>query len=420
MSFSSEDSYQHLLCSLHTILKRWNKYLCNIARSVSTNFQTIAISAKWVRFVYKREIQEVPILILSFYGVRWRQGWYCDKKGCHVCFPFFNVLTGLLGPRFQRPACHPLSAGLGCRCRWSLFQWMEPRMRQCERCLPGGNICKYKRQIGPGPQLRQGVIKPSVRCVGHLSSPPSGAVEPGVIGRGSPETNSLYTLAPDTGSVTYSSFRHNFSLQLPKQAMFSYCFQNKSWWRVHNSFLQPQHYRLHLKGSISRVINVCSVCTLRDAGHSYDYVALILHVTANPVRYACHAERTTSKRSGRPAKLSATQTQELIYFVCSSRTNRLLSYQQLSVTLNWGVSEYAIRDALRRVGFRRYVACTKTPLSEENKGIHLMGRRTSGLEQRALIYNTMDRWNLGHQRSTYKVICCSTARQRVGSYMRAW
>jgi transposase len=89
------------------------------------------------------------------------------------------------------------------------------------------------------------------------------------------------------------------------------------------------------------------VRTLRSAGHSYEDMARLLHVTPRQVEYACQAERPTpKKRSGRPPLLTEMQTQALIEFVTSSRKARLMTYLQLAITLAWGVTEYVIRSAL--------------------------------------------------------------------------
>ena len=72
------------------------------------------------------------------------------------------------------------------------------------------------------------------------------------------------------------------------------------------------------------------------------------------VRTACTADHPTpKKRKGRNSTLTEGQAQELIIFVCSSRTNRLMSYIQLSKGpfVHWQVGEYTIRNTLRRHGF---------------------------------------------------------------------
>jgi len=111
---------------------------------------------------------------------------------------------------------------------------------------------------------------------------------------------------------------------------------------------------------------------VRQAGHTYEDIALQMRVTVRQVEYACHAERPTpKKRSGRPPKLTEWQTQVLIQFVISSKKARLMTYLQLAMYFAWGVTEYAIRSALRRAGFKRYIARAKPPLSNANKEARL-------------------------------------------------
>ena len=43
-----------------------------------------------------------------------------------------------------------------------------------------------------------------------------------------------------------------------------------------------------------------------------------------------------------------------------------MSYLALSLYFKWNVGMYAIRGALRRAGFKRYVARSKPPLSAKN------------------------------------------------------
>lgn len=114
--------------------------------------------------------------------------------------------------------------------------------------------------------------------------------------------------------------------------------------------------------------------TLRDIGWTYNQIASHLNCSERQVQTACTSEQTTpKKRDGRPSLLSDEQRQELIIFVCNSRTNRLMSYIHLAngPFAHWGVSEHTIRSSLRKEGFKRYVARSKPPLSEKNKTARL-------------------------------------------------
>jgi len=110
-------------------------------------------------------------------------------------------------------------------------------------------------------------------------------------------------------------------------------------------------------------------CILHNTGLTYFDIAQRLGCTQRQVQYACQAPRFTPKKGrGRYMILSQSQQEELIEFVTASKNGRRYSYLQLSCIFNrWGVGEYTIRSALRKAGFKRYVARTKPPLSEANK-----------------------------------------------------
>jgi hypothetical protein len=82
-----------------------------------------------------------------------------------------------------------------------------------------------------------------------------------------------------------------------------------------------------------------------------------------------------SKRSGRPPFIADAQLQELIAFVCASCHNRRLSWAELPFEYpmcTWpNATEWSITSALRRAGFRRRIARTKPPISEENRLLRL-------------------------------------------------
>jgi len=105
--------------------------------------------------------------------------------------------------------------------------------------------------------------------------------------------------------------------------------------------------------------------TLHNAGLTYAVIAQRLGCTQRQVQHACQALRFTPKnRSGRSMKLSQSQQEELIEFII--KDGRRYSYLQPSCIFNrWGVGAYAIRFALRKAGFKRYVARTKPSLSEK-------------------------------------------------------
>jgi len=112
------------------------------------------------------------------------------------------------------------------------------------------------------------------------------------------------------------------------------------------------------------------VRTLRDVGFTYEAIARHLDVTVRQAQHTCQAEQATpKKRSGRPPALTEAQTDELVNYIQQSKETRRKSYLRLAkeVFPEWNVGEYAIRFALRKRGFKRYIALAKPPLSEANQ-----------------------------------------------------
>lgn len=97
-----------------------------------------------------------------------------------------------------------------------------------------------------------------------------------------------------------------------------------------------------------------------------------MKVTSRQIHTALKYDHLTpQKRSGRPSLLSLEQTQILIQFVCASLENRRMPYHYIPTALNWGCSEHAIRYALQKAGYRRYIACRKPSISEANRQARL-------------------------------------------------
>ena len=111
-------------------------------------------------------------------------------------------------------------------------------------------------------------------------------------------------------------------------------------------------------------------------GWSYQHIrnALPFHPTIRQVNYACKetTQATPQKRSGRPPILTQAQVEELVEFVCASKTNRRMSFAQLTEVLNFGVKKDAIRNTLLREGFHRRLAMRKPPISEKNRKLRLV------------------------------------------------
>jgi hypothetical protein len=100
----------------------------------------------------------------------------------------------------------------------------------------------------------------------------------------------------------------------------------------------------------------------------YFFIIIISRVLSNH-RYLY------SKRSGRPPLITDKQLQELTAFVCASSHNRRLPWAQLPLEYpmcTWeNATEWTISSAMKRAGFRRRIARTKPPISEENRLLRL-------------------------------------------------
>jgi len=91
--------------------------------------------------------------------------------------------------------------------------------------------------------------------------------------------------------------------------------------------------------------------TLRSADWTYNAIAHYLGLTQRQVQTACSTDHPTPKKcKGRNATLSEAQVNELKVFICCLRTNRLMSYLHLATSpfTHWNISEYIIRNALRK------------------------------------------------------------------------
>lgn len=105
--------------------------------------------------------------------------------------------------------------------------------------------------------------------------------------------------------------------------------------------------------------------TLHNADLIYAVIAQRLDCTQRQIQHTCQTSRFTLKnRSERSMKLSQSQQEELIEFII--KDDRRYFYLQLSCIFNrWDVEAYAIRFALRKAHFKRYVTRTKSSLSKK-------------------------------------------------------
>jgi DDE superfamily endonuclease/Transposase len=133
--------------------------------------------------------------------------------------------------------------------------------------------------------------------------------------------------------------------------------------------------------------------TLRLAGYTIQRIADQLQLTQRIVQYTIHQPEKPAPRRGHLPRLSSERAQELITYVTSSEDARRDSYEVLAEAFNCGIK--AIRNALRRHGYRRYVILLKPPLTERHKAIRLQWayeHRNWTYEQWCLILWSDETW----------------------------
>lgn len=106
-----------------------------------------------------------------------------------------------------------------------------------------------------------------------------------------------------------------------------------------------------------------------DAKMSYTEIVKVTGFSREQVRRACvAASAAPAQRPGRPRAMTPEQEEQLVEYVTSSKEGRRATFLQLSVVLfNAVFGVYAIRAALRRLGFHRYIARRKPPITEDNR-----------------------------------------------------
>ena len=109
---------------------------------------------------------------------------------------------------------------------------------------------------------------------------------------------------------------------------------------------------------------------LHDIGWKQKDIATKLSITIDTVRYAIKTRATPQHiKAGRPPKLSNTQVDEIITWISSSTRNRRLPFYRVTAELfpDGEISVDTLRYALKKRGYKRYVALRKPPLSVKNK-----------------------------------------------------
>jgi transposase len=106
-----------------------------------------------------------------------------------------------------------------------------------------------------------------------------------------------------------------------------------------------------------------------DAHYSPTQIAAITGYKVSQIRYSCRAaSAAVAVRSGRPPVLDEDEKERLISYIRGSKKGRQASYLKLSrVVFNGSYGHSAIRNTLRRLGYKRYVARRKPPISEKNR-----------------------------------------------------
>lgn len=142
-----------------------------------------------------------------------------------------------------------------------------------------------------------------------------------------------------------------------------------------------------------------------DASFSYADIEGRTEYTISQIRTAVKSS-TIAKRSGRPPSLSQEQKTELVEFISASQRNRRLTFAQLAeILFNGEFGTYAIRYTLRRMGYSRYVAYRKPPISEKNAQLRLQFAREHldwTIEQWNTILWSDETWVTGgRHRKTY-------------------
>jgi hypothetical protein len=104
------------------------------------------------------------------------------------------------------------------------------------------------------------------------------------------------------------------------------------------------------------------------AGFTIDQIVLQLYpFTRRQVEYALQHPITPKKKAcGRRPFLSTPRRKFLIDWVCSSKINRRMPWEEIPDVFGWPCGIEAIRTAFKREGFARRNARTRPPISEKN------------------------------------------------------
>ena len=108
-----------------------------------------------------------------------------------------------------------------------------------------------------------------------------------------------------------------------------------------------------------------------EAKCTYSKVKELTGFSTKQIRNALKSP-TPARRPGRPPVMTSDEVDKLISYISASRANRRRTYLELSIFLfNQKYGESAIRSTLRRLGYKRYIALRKPPISEKNRLLRL-------------------------------------------------
>ena len=108
------------------------------------------------------------------------------------------------------------------------------------------------------------------------------------------------------------------------------------------------------------------------AGFTVSQIALQLNLTLRQIDYALSHPTTPKKKlCGRKPFLNTPRRKFLIDWVCASKINRRVPWEEIPELLGWDCGIKAIRAAFAKEGFARRNARTRPPLSEANRILRL-------------------------------------------------
>lgn len=158
--------------------------------------------------------------------------------------------------------------------------------------------------------------------------------------------------------------------------------------------------------------------------------------TPSQIRYALRAEDddTHFEGRGRPPLLSDEQTNRLLAYITGSKIGRRATWARISLLsiaiLGIQIGYYCVRSTLRRLGYKRYVARRKPPITEKTRKARLQwaeDHENWTAEQWAKVLWTDETWVTGgpHRKQyvtrksdeTWLPDCVVEKHQRKGGWM---